>query len=351
MRFFCLGLLLAALLPMVVQADGDLPFPTSRVIEDVVARERVLDGVVEAVNKTTVSAQTSGQVESVHYDVDDFVEQGQVIVRLKASKQSASAKQAKAALAEASARLTQAKQDHTRLKSIYARKLVAKAKLDAATAELNTAQARLAGAKAAMVKADVQLGDTEIRAPYSGIVTDRYVEAGEFVKVGKRLMTGVSLDQLRVSVDVPQGLINRIRERQQARLVETATGSIAVTDLTFFPYADPGANTFKVRVNLAEKVSGLFPGMFVKVAFTTGEQKQLVVPQRAVAYRSEVTGIYVINDKSVPTLRYVRLGRSAARQSVVVLSGLKAGDVIALDPIAAGIYRKRQADFFEKKHD
>lgn len=345
------GLLLLSLLPTMAVAQSDLPFSTAKVIDDLVSRERVLDGVVEAVNKTTVSAQTSGQVESIHYDVDDFVKQGQVIVKLKAKKQSASARQAKAGLEEARARLKQAQQEHSRIESIYDRKLVAKAKLDTATAELTAAKARLAGAKASMSKADEQLSDTQIRAPYSGIVTDRYVEAGEFVKVGKQLMTGISLDQLRISVDVPQRLINKVRELKKARLIDTPAGSVPVTDLTFFPYADAGSNTFKVRVNLAEKVSGLFPGMFVKVAFTTGEHQQLVVPEEAIAYRGEVTGAYVLNDEQIPLLRYVRLGHHAGAGNIVVLSGLIAGEEVALDPIAAGIYRKRQADSVEKAHD
>ncbi len=335
-------LLLTLLLPLAVQAEETLPFPTTTVTEQVVAQERMLDGIVEAVNKTTVSAQTSGQVEAVYYDVDDYVEKGQVIVKLKAKKQSASAKQARAQLAEAKARLKQASKEYARIKRVYERKLVAKSKLDAARAELDSARARLAAAKAQLAKAGEQLGDTQVRAPYSGIVTARHIQPGEFVNVGQKLMTGISLDKLRISVNVPQSLINKVRQYKKARLIDGKMGSVPVTNLTFFPYADPGSNTFKVRVNLAEKVKGLLPGMFVKVAFTTGKQKQLVVPEKAVAYRGEVSGVYVIDQHGMPHFRYVRLGRHAGEDKVVVLAGLEAGETIALDPIAAGIYRKRQ---------
>lgn len=337
-------LLIALLLPLAAHAAGPLPFSTAKVVEEQVSKERKLDGVVEAVNKTTVSAQTAGQVEAVYYDVDDYVEQGQVIVKLKAKKQSAGARQARAHLAEARARLEQARKEYKRVKSIYERNLVSKSKLDAAKAELDSARARLAAAKAQLVKAGEQLGDTEVRAPYSGIVTERHVQPGEFVNVGQKLMTGISLDKLRISVDVPQSLINKVRKYKKARLVDGERGSIRVTNLTFFPYADPGTNTFKVRLNLAEKVKGLFPGMFVKAAFVVGKQKQLVIPARAVAYRGEVTGVYVLDERGMPRFRYVRLGQRAEGGKVVVLAGLSAGETIALDPIAAGIYRKREAD-------
>jgi hypothetical protein len=61
-----------------------------------------------------------------------------------------------------------------------------------------------------------------------------------------------------------------------------------------------------------------------------------VVPEQAVVYRSEVTGVYLVNDRGGISLRYVRLGQHLPSGQRVVLSGLAAGDMVALDPIAAG---------------
>ncbi|MGF1644756.1 MAG: efflux RND transporter periplasmic adaptor subunit [Thiotrichales bacterium] len=323
-------------------ANTELPFATATVVREVVAQERILDGTVEAVNQTTVSAQTSGQVMEISYDVDDFVKKDAVIVKLKAAKQQAGASEARAALAEAEARLKQAEQEFARISEIYEKKLVAKSQLDAATAELNSAKARVQSARASIAKAEEQLDHTLVRAPYSGIVTERHIELGEFVNVGQKLMTGVSLEKLRIEVAVPQNLIGPIRELRKARAL-TSGGEVPVENLTFFPYADQGTNTFKVRVNLAKDGEGLFPGMFAKVAFTTGEQSQLVVPNRAIAYRSEVTGIYVLNGEGQVRFRQIRLGHKTADDKMVILAGLQEGESIALDPIAAGIYLKRQA--------
>ncbi len=81
--------------------------------------------------------------------------------------------------------------------------------------------------------------------------------------------------------------------------------------------------------------------MFVKVAFTTGEKSRLVVPSKAIAHRSEVTGVYVIDENNRPHLRLVRLGGKTVDGDIVVLAGLEADSTIALDPVAAGIYLKR----------
>lgn len=345
-----LWLLLTAVSASAVQAADRLPFDVVTAESESVARERTLNGTVDAVNQTTVSAQTSGEVVKVLYDVDDYVKQGQVILKIRAIRQKAGLKQAIASREEAKARLTQASQEFERIQGIYDRKLVAKSKLDKARAELDAATARYTAAVAAVTKAKDQEKQTLVRAPYSGIVTARQVELGEFVNVGQKLMTGVSLDKLRINVDVPQRLINKIRRHKKARLIldDPEMKEKPVKNLTFFPFADALTKTFKVRVNLDGGVEGLFPGMFVKVAFTIGESSQLVIPKSAVAYRSEVTGIYVLDKNNRPHFRQVRLGHAAGRDKLVVLAGVKKGERVALDPIAAGIYLKHLDK--EEKH-
>ncbi len=85
MRFHYSLILLALAIATITQAETSLETATAEYRE--LPREYRLDGVVEAVNRSTVSAQTSGQVEEVFFDVDDYVEQGTVIVRLKSTEQ------------------------------------------------------------------------------------------------------------------------------------------------------------------------------------------------------------------------------------------------------------------------
>ena len=112
--------------------------------------------------------------------------------------------------------------------------------------------------------------------------------------------------------------------------------------LTIFPYADPGSNTFKVRLDLPEGSAALFPGMFVKTAFVIGERRVLMIPSESVAHRSEVTGVYIVRSDGRVGFRHVRLGNSYAAGMVSVLSGLERDESVALDPIAAGTRLKQQ---------
>jgi RND family efflux transporter MFP subunit len=183
---------------------------------------------------------------------------------------------------------------------------------------------------------------TRVRAPYSGVVTQRHVEVGEVAQPGQPLVSGLSVDQLRVLVDVPQSLIPRIREFGQARVQQPGGGWLQATKLTIFPIADVGTNTFRVRLELAEGTSDLFPGMFVKTSFVTGLKQELVIPSASVAYRSEVTGVYVLTGEGRIGFRHVRVGRRTSDAAVRVLAGLEPQERVALDPIAAGVALKQQ---------
>lgn len=326
---------------LAVAQESPSSLESIRVEPTAVAEERVFDGVIEAVNRATVSAQTSGRIVEINFDVDDYVNKDDVIVRFRDTEQQAQLQAAQANRREAQARLEQAQRNYERTKSIFERKLVAKSAMDEATAELNAARARAKAAEAQAEQAKEQLEHTVVRAPYSGIVVERHVEVGETANPGQPLMTGVSLEHLRAVVQLPQSFIDNVRHDGRASLLRPDGTQVAAGELTIFPYADPQSHTFKVRVALPDGTSGLFPGMLVKIAFVVGEQNRLLVPAEALVYRSEVTGLYVISEQGQISFRQVRVGRRHDGR-IVVLAGLQAGERVALDPIRAGVMLKAQ---------
>jgi len=336
-------LLFACALPALPVAAQQAPsLDTAAVEYRSVPREYRLDGIVEAVRRTTVSAQTQGQVEEIFYDVDDFVEKNAVLARLKDTEHQARVARAAAELKSATAQLQQAKEEHARVQGLHQKTLASDSDMDKATAEQESAQARFDAAVAGLTQAKEQLEYTRIRAPYSGIVTHRHVELGETASPGQPVMTGISLDELRVIVDVPQSLIPSVRQGSEVLIyLPDGGGTMTADKITIFPFADLGSNTFKVRVDLPEGTKALFPGMLVKTGFVIGEKRELAVAKRAVVYRSEVTGVYVLSEGGKLHFRQVRLGRDLG-DALVVLAGLSEGERVALDPIAAGAVLKAQ---------
>lgn len=299
------------------------------------------DGVAEAINRSTVSAQTSGRVVKVNFDVDDHVRQGNVIVELEDEQQRSGVTQAQANLRAATALRQDATSAFTRIEGMFAKGAVSKAAMDKARATLQQADAGQQAAAAALQQAEQELAYTRIMAPYNGIVTERLIEVGETAQPGRSLMAGISLDSMRISVDVPQTLAESIRAERKAQ-VELNGQWITAEEITVFPIADPTSNTFKVRLRLPEGVAGVFPGMYVKAGFVAGTRTSLLIPLPAVVLRSEVVAVYVVDDAGRVHFRHVRPGAPVAADQVSVLAGLQAGERVATDPVAAGILLKSQ---------
>ncbi len=304
--------------------------------------EQIWDGVVEAVNQATISAQTNGRVIELPYDVNDTVEEGAVIVRFTDVEQKSARSRAQSQIASAQASYNEAQASYQRISEVYARKLVAKAQLDQERARRDSAKAALDSARAQLSEVGQQMDYTVVRAPYSGILTERHVQIGESVRAGQPLLSGVSLKDLRVSVQVPQSAIAQIRKLQAADVLLAGNGNqrVAASKVTVFPYADPTTHSFTVRLELPGDDTGLFPGMTVKAAFATGDAPRLLIPATVLVERGELQGIYVIDGANV-RLRQIRSGHRFG-ESVEILTGLTAGEHYATDPSAAAQWIARR---------
>lgn len=315
-------------------APSEPPFATLSVTPEPAVRERTWDGVIEAVNRATLAAQTSGRVLELPFDVNDYVEAGQVVVRFTDVEQRSGREQALAALRAAEAQAAEAEAEFKRISELVERQLVSRAQLDQVTARRNGARAQLAAAQAALRGATEQVDFTVVRAPYSGILTERHVEVGETVRPGQPLVSGLSLNRLRVTVTVPQSDVEAIRRHKAAAVLLSDGRRIDAAEVVVFPYADPATHTFTVRLELPEVETGLKPGETVKAAFKLGETPRLLVPASALIQRGEIQAVYVVDRDGRVELRQIRPGRRYGDR-VEVLAGLAEGERIAADPVAA----------------
>ena len=315
---------------------------TATVQRQAVADEVMFDGTLEALHQSTVASETNARVTELPFDVNDFVKQGEVIVRFRDTDQKARLASAEAALSGANAHYTDARLEQERIQQLYEKKLVPKSQMDSANAAMESAKAQVDAAIAGKKQAAEQLEHTVVRAPYSGIVLARHIHVGETATVGQPLMTGVSLDSLRAVVEIPQQNITPLREHQKARVILPDGTSINATQVRIPPSADPTTHSFRTLVSLPEGEHNVFPGTLVKVAFVSGEADRLVVPSSAVVRRGEVTGVYLVGDDGRVSFNYVRLGAPTPDGLVPVRSGVSEGESVAMDPIAAGIAYKDQ---------
>lgn len=286
-----------------------------------------LDGRIEAVQESTVSAQTSGIVTSLPVDVDDVVNAGDVIVLLDDTEQRARVNQANANLAEAQSNMDDAQQRLDRIARLAETGVATQAELDQAKNQFGAAEARLAQARASLEQAQEQLSYTRVLAPYGGIVTERHVSLGEAVSPSTPLLSGFSLEALRVVVSIPQRHADLARQQRRASVMLNDGQVLQTGNMTFFPYADPNTHGFRVRMDLVETNGQLFPGMLVRVGLPTGEREALWIPNDAIIRRGELRGVYVLDDNDQPRLRQIRTGITRDGRTEV-LAGLSEGERI-----------------------
>jgi RND family efflux transporter MFP subunit len=167
-----------------------------------VAQTYSVEGVVEAVRQSTVSAQISGRVKEVNFDVGDTVKKGQIILRIDERETAQALAGSQAQVMQAQAALTQARANYERSLQLFAQKYISQSALDKA-ADYEMAQAQAAASEAGESQSALARGYAAVIAPFSGRGT-RLVEMGEMVTVGKPLMIGFDPSQMRVIVNVPQ---------------------------------------------------------------------------------------------------------------------------------------------------
>jgi len=271
-------------------------------------------GTVRAARRAELSTRLMGRVESVRARAGDRVRAGQVLLTVERASLTAAQQQAAAALEQATATLR-------RTERLYADSAAPLVQLEAA----RTAQAQ-AQAQAGSVRAD--LAYAEVRAPFSGIVTGRLVDPGDQASPGQPLLVVEDREAREIVVTVPDEVGERLRAGQTAT-VEIGAGGRRVTARieAVVPGADPRSPTVEVRLS---GPAGLAPGLAAVAELPAGGRSALQVPSSALTRRGQLEGVYLFAPDSTLRLRWIRTGRSHD-STVEVLSGLFAGDLVALD--------------------
>lgn len=297
-------------------------------------RGRGWDGVVEAVRQADLTAQTAGRVTVVNVDVDDRVAAGDVLLRLTAVEQQAGANTARAQLRAAAAAAAEAQASYRRYAALAPGQFVSRAQIDQARAARDTAVAARDAARAQLTQAAQQTEYTMVRAPFAGIVSARRVQPGESVAPGQPLLSLYAPGALRIQVQVPQSDAVAIRAANRAQMVLADGRRIDAAEVTVFPAADPSTQSVGVRVLLPDLGNPPQPGATAKVVFPIGGGEDLLqIAASALVQRGELSGVYVLAGNRL-SLRQLRLGQRVGDR-VEVLAGLKAGERIAADPVAA----------------
>lgn len=309
-------------------------------------------GRIEAVEDTNITAQISGYLKARHFEEGQMVEKGQLLYSIEPSSFEAQVASAKAALAQAKAALKKAELDHTRGKNLLPRGSISQSEFDALTAALLGAKAELEAANAQLKLAEVNLSYTQIRAPFSGRISDTKVSTGDLVSPSSGVLTTlVSLDPVHTSFSVSE------RERLAMGMDQVKGDGSAESNRVevqlelgngqFFEHLgkldflgnriDTKTGTIAMRALVPNPEQKLLPGQHIKVNLRDKNTKDvIVIPRRAVQTDLEGDFVMVMAEGSVAERRNVELGPQV-EQGIIIREGLEQEDTV----ITQGLQRVR----------
>ncbi|ELA7147710.1 multidrug efflux RND transporter periplasmic adaptor subunit VmeY [Vibrio parahaemolyticus] len=309
-------------------------------------------GRIEAVEDTNITAQISGYLQARHFEEGQMVEQGQLLYSIEPSSFEAQVASAKAALAQAKASLKKAELDHQRGKNLLPRGSISQSEFDALTATLLGARAELEAANAQLKLAEVNLSYTQIRAPFSGRISDTKVSTGDLVSPSSGVLTTlVSLDPVHTSFSVSERErlamgMDRIKGDGSAESNGVEV-QLELENGQFFEHLgqldflgnriDTKTGTIAMRALVPNPEHKLLPGQHIKVNLRNKNTRDvIVVPRRAVQTDLEGDFVMVTTEGNVAERRNVELGPQV-EQGIIIREGLEKGEAV----ITQGLQRVR----------
>lgn len=344
------GILLIASLLLITACGGPgqppMP-PTAAVFMDTAeVKEAVYyesyPGNVIALNSVQLNSEVSGFITGIYFQEGQQVRKGQKLYEIEQAKFAAAYSSADAALRIAKANQTKASKDDQRYKELGQKGMTTQQRLEYSEVDLENANSQVASAQANLLRAATDLKHATIYAPFDGTIGISQVKLGAFVSAGQtRLNTVSSNDPMAVDFVISEKEISRFLELEKRKLTKyDSLFTIALPDKSLYPYpgkiafldraVDPQTGTLKIRLNFPNPQRALRDGMSCNIRVANKHDDQVVViPNKAVTEQMGEFFVYVI-EKDTAHQHKVTLGPVIGK-NIVVLDGLKAGEVYAYD--------------------
>lgn len=245
-------------------------------------RELTVYGVTRAADRTVLAFAVPGRMLERHVEVGDTVTAGDLVAVVDEAPMRNEQRAASAAIDDLQARLDQVERERQRVQDLIAADLGTGQALDSLDADARSLEAGLDAARARLSEARRLRGETELRAPFDGVVTDVLVEPGQVVAAGTPVLVVTGASGAEVEVGVPETAVARIRVGAQVAVRFPLTGSTSLTGtVTHIARASGPGRLFPVTVALPPDADTM-PGVTAEVDLRLPEPAGVAVPVGAV---------------------------------------------------------------------
>ncbi|HBH36182.1 MAG TPA: efflux RND transporter periplasmic adaptor subunit [Gammaproteobacteria bacterium] len=342
MNPICLNAALLLLLSPLASADADAPAEESapaggtpvtvvNAIETTMISATVVRGEIESPSTPHIAAKVAAEVVSVKVDEGMRVQSGQLLAELDDETFIIAQEIASADIQRLQVLIENQQRVLKRYKDLIGKKLTSQSALDDAITALKQSQAELISARARLKEASYQLSHTRIVSPVDGVVQQRTVSMGDYVKPGDMLFQIASTERLRARIYFPETLAASVHPGMKIELTQngkTVTGEIN----RMRPMLEESNRALHALVDFQNK-NNWKPGSSIVARVILAEHAQAVaVPEKALVRRPAGMVVYRINGTTV-TQQIVTTGLKQGGL-IEVTSGLSADDAIVLDGAA-----------------
>jgi RND family efflux transporter MFP subunit len=337
------------LTPAQVTQQPSPPVPVIRPRTQSVSSFVEVTGNAASVNAVKLIARVEGYLEQLHYADGQFVKKGDLLFTIQQDQYKDQLQQSQAQVLAAQASLVYAKTEVVRYTALLKKDAATQVEVDKWVYQRASAEAQLLGAQASVALAKLNLGYTEVRAPFDGIVGKHLIDPGNVVGGGGQqsaLAEITQLDPIYVVANLSEQDVLKVRQNLgQHRLtladLHKVPVDVALSDETGFPHQgtieyvapaiDPATGTLLVRGILPNPNFTLLPGFFVRMRLPMGkvDRNALLVPDRALQEDQGGRYLLIVNKDNVVEQRYVQLGQLDGALRVIT-SGLKPDDRVVV---------------------
>ena len=299
-------------------------------------------GFVEATQETELKAQVSGQITGKYFKGGDTVAAGQALYSIDGRTYQANVLNAQAGLANARASLANAAIDAERYTKLYAQNAVSKQALDNAIMQRDQARAAVSANEAILQNAQIDLSETNVRAPFGGRVDTNSLEIGNYVVAGQTVLTKLSNTDpifIQFSIAEPEYLTLAATNTEGGAALDNLTAVLSdgsTYDLKgSVTEVNRGINdttgTLAIKATFDNPNRKLLPGMFAHIQAQGGvRENALLIPQRSVTELLYKKFVYIVGNDNKITMKEVQLGPNVGRL-VMVNSGLNGDETLVVE--------------------
>lgn len=311
-------------------------------------------GSTAAYNDVDLVGRVEGFVQSIDYQDGAEVRKGQKLFVIEPTPYQAKLQQAQASYAGAQAQYVQAEAEFQRQLSLGKKDFASQSAVDQARASRDSAKANVTNQQASIALAGINLGYTNVTAPFDGVVTRHLVSVGDLVGASgpTKLASIVQLDPIYVIFDISDQDVQRIRTQlASAGLTVRDLGKVPVevglaTETGYphhgvldyvAPQVNTGTGTLTVRGVFENKNRALLPGYFVRVRVPRGKPAPaLLVPDAALGANQAGAYVMIVDKQDVIEQRNVTLGQQVGTLRVVE-SGLKPDERVVISGLSRAV--------------